>query len=272
MTAAARIAALPMYDLPGLEVAHDDLWRFVARRLAEAGLADVPPTLTRDMPLAALWHDPRLLLAQSCGYPLTTSLQGKVRLVATPRYRAPGCNGPLHRSAVVVRGDDDVSDLAALRGRRCAINAGDSNSGMNLLRAVIAPLAGGAPFFGAVLLSGSHRRSTAMVASGEADVAAIDSVTLAHLQRLAPALTARVRVLCWTDWSPGLPFVTAATTDDATLAALRAALVAAAVKPSLERQCSALLLDGFEILPDAAYDEILVQEQLAAALGYRELL
>ena len=36
------------------------------------------------------------------------------------------------------------------RGAIAALNAADSNTGMNLFRATIAPIAGGAPFFRAV--------------------------------------------------------------------------------------------------------------------------
>ena len=66
---------------------------------------------------------------------------------------------------------------------------------MNLLRAAIAPLSDGTPFFESVVLSGSHRRSVAMVVAGVADVAAIDCVTFAHLQRLYPHEVTGVRVL-----------------------------------------------------------------------------
>ena len=41
--------------------------------------------------------------------------------------------------------DADIT-LADLKGRRCAVNQIDSNSGMNLLRAAIAPLADGTAF------------------------------------------------------------------------------------------------------------------------------
>ena len=76
-----RIAALLMYDLPGLEAANDALWRAVATRLTASGIEGVPPELSRTIPVAALWRHPRLLLAQSCGYPLVTSLRRVVKVV-----------------------------------------------------------------------------------------------------------------------------------------------------------------------------------------------
>ena len=44
---------------------------------------------------------------------------------------------------------------------------GVSNSGMNLLRAAVAPLANGAAFFGSVSVSGSHRRSVELRVTGK---------------------------------------------------------------------------------------------------------
>ncbi|MGG2305100.1 phosphate ABC transporter substrate-binding protein, partial [Salmonella enterica] len=84
-----------------------------------------PATLTRDRPLPAIWTAPDLLLAQTCGYPLTMDLREGVRLVATPLYDAPGCAGAWHRSAIVVRADDPAQALAACRGYRVAVNAPD---------------------------------------------------------------------------------------------------------------------------------------------------
>jgi hypothetical protein len=49
-----------------------------------------------------------------------------------------------------------ATSLDDLRGGRCAVNDLGSNSGMNLLRAEIAPLANGKAFFKSVLVTGSH--------------------------------------------------------------------------------------------------------------------
>jgi len=267
----ARPAGLPMYDMADLAAANDALWRIVAVRLRAEGVPDVPDRLTRDRTLARLWEDPRLLLAQTCGYPLKTSLVGKVRLVATPRYRAAGCDGTRHGSALVVRADDASADLAALRGRVCAANQPHSNTGMNLLRAAVAELAGGRPFFRRVLWSGSHRASLALVAAGEADVAAIDVVTLAHLRRFEPDLFGRIRILGHTAATEGLPLVTAGMTDDRTLALLRAALDEVGAAPEHAGLRDRLLLDGFTLVPDEAYEPVIALERRAAALGYAQL-
>jgi ABC-type phosphate/phosphonate transport system substrate-binding protein len=268
----APIAALPMYDLPALETANDLLWHALASRLTEAGIKRVPLRLTRGVPVAQLWQHPRLLLAQSCGYPLVAFLGDSVRVVATPRYRAPGCCGSSYRSAIIVRAASAVERLIELRGGRCAVNDPTSNSGMNLLRATIAPLAGGRPFFGAMLHSGSHRRSVAMVGADEADVAAIDCVTFEHLRRTEPLFAAAVRVIAWTVASPGLPLVTARRTDDRTLAAMRAALADIAADSAVAPARATLLIDGFAELSGDSYACVLAFERRAAALGYPNLV
>ena len=238
-----------MYDFPEVRRATDALWGGIARRVEGA-----PAALTRGRDLDAVWTDPGLLLAQTCGYPLVTALKGRVSLVATPRYVAAGCEGARYRSAIVVRADDGARGLADVRGRRCAVNSLDSNSGMNLLRGAVSDLCdAGTRFFGGMVLTGAHAASLRAVAQGEADVAAIDCVTWALLGRVRPAAVAGLRVLGWSAASPGLPLITAMGGD---VAGLRAALEAVAVDPGLAWAREALLLEGFSVLPADAYDVI----------------
>jgi ABC-type phosphate/phosphonate transport system substrate-binding protein len=260
------VAALPMYDFPELHWATDALWVAIAARVKRA-----PAPLARGRALMDIWTDPDLLLAQTCGYPLVTSLSGKVRLLAVPRYRAEGCAGVMYRSAVIVRADAAAARLADLRGRRCAVNGADSNSGMNVLRAAVAPLAVDGRFFGDVLSTGAHAASVDAVARGDADVAAIDCVTWAQLQRLRPAAVAGLRVLAWTAASPGLPLITSVRTSPETRDKLAQALDDVAADAALAPVLDALLIDGFEQLPLRAYDSVLDLERLACRFGYNIL-
>lgn len=266
-----RRAALSMYDLPELRQANDALWAAIVERLRARNLFEAPDQLTRDVPPDALWADPDLFLAQACGFPLATRLEGQVRVVATPRYRARGCDGADYRSAVVVRADSPASSLDDLRGSRCAVNDLASNSGMNLLRAEIAPLAGGRPFFKSVILTGAHAASAEAVAAGEADIAAIDCVTWAHLQRLRPALAGGLRALTWTVRNPGLPLITSLGTSPAHLTALRGALDDVARDPGLREVRQALLLEGFSLVPAEHYRAALRLQDIAIGLGYPHL-
>jgi len=268
---AARVASLGMYDFPWLEAANDVLWAALAGRLRARGLAGAPERLDRRRGLREVWADPGLLLAHTCGYPLVTELAGKVAYVATPRHLARGCEGAEHRSLVVVAEASPARGLGDLRGARAAVNGLDSNSGMNLLRALAAPLAREGRFFGEVLVTGAHLASLAAVADGRADVAAVDCVTHALAARHRPGLLAGTRVLAETAATPALPLVTRRDAPPGELAALRGALAEVAADPALAAARAELLLEGFEVLPEGAYGRVATLEREAAEAGYPRL-
>jgi len=265
------IAALPMYDFPQLEAAHDELWSALCRSLIDAGVDETPAQLTRGTDRGEVWTHPFLLLGQGCEYPLAKFFADRVRLVATPRYSVPGCDGAMYRSAIMVRVDDAAETLADLRNRRCAVNERTSNSGMNLLRASIAPLANGERFFESVVLSGSHHKSVQMVADGDADVAAVDCVSLAHFRRLYPSSIVPLRILAWTARAPSLPYITAAATSDEVLQKLRSSLAGIIADRKLTEAREQLFLEGVDLEPAGDYAEVLQLEGAAARLGYPKL-
>jgi ABC-type phosphate/phosphonate transport system substrate-binding protein len=262
------IAALPMYDFDELREATDALWSAIAYRLGPIA----PAALSRGADPEQYWTDADLLLGQTCGYPLVTSLRGKVVLLATPRYSATGCDGAFYRSAVVVRAGDAANSLADLRGRVCAVNDRASNSGMNVLRAAVAPLAAGsARFFGGVVITSDHAGSIRAVAERRADVASIDCVTWAHFGHLRAAEASDLRVLTWTEASPGLPLVTSVHTAAPVRHALVRALHEVANDQALAPVREALRLEGFELLELGAYGAVLALERRAQAAGYEVL-
>lgn len=262
------LASLPMYDLPGLAAVTDAWWAGLAAAFRAEGLTAVPPRLTRGDDPAAAWTSPHLLFSQTCGYPLTHALAGRVTLVATPVYTCPGCAGGGYRSEILVRADDPAAGLAALRGRRAAVNATDSQSGYSALRHAVAGLAEAGRFFAAVELSGSHLASMEMVAAGGADLCAVDAVTYHLLRRLRPDLTHALRVLAHTAEAPALPFITRRDLGEADLERLRAGLRRACADPSLARLREQLLLEGVVVKPLSAYDRIVALEAAAVAAGY----
>jgi ABC-type phosphate/phosphonate transport system substrate-binding protein len=260
-------ASLPMYDLPGLEAATDAWWAGLAAAFRAEGVKDVPERLTREGDHAALWTAPDLLFSQTCGYPLTHALAGRVTLVATPIYDCDGCGGGTYRSDIVVRADEAAASLAGLKGRRAAVNAADSQSGSNALRHAVMELCDDGRFFGSVTMTGSHRASLQAVAAGEADVCAIDCVTYALLQRTEPELTRRLRVLAQSAPAPALPYVTRRDIPADDLQRLRAGLARACGEPALADARAALLLAGVAVLPLSAYDRIRDMEAAAEAAG-----
>jgi ABC-type phosphate/phosphonate transport system substrate-binding protein len=267
----SRIASLTMYDLPELRAETDAWWSALARAFRREGIDAVPDGLDRATDRHAAWLSTGLLIAQTCGYPLTHALAGRVRLVASPRYGAPGCEGFNYSSAIVVRRDDPATTIAGLAGRRVAFNGIDSQSGYNTLRAAVAPHAKGGRFFATAVRSGAHRESLRMVATGEADCAALDGVTFALIERVAPAEVASVRVLDWTPSAPSLPYITAMDTSEDDIARLRAGLTGACADPDATAARQALLIDGFDVRPLDDYAVIDAMERDAGAAGYPEL-
>jgi ABC-type phosphate/phosphonate transport system substrate-binding protein len=264
------IAVLPMYDFPWTAAANDALWASIFVRLNEAGVR-APARLARGGDLAALWRHPRLIFGQTCGYPYVTELRDAVALIATPEYSFPGCEGAAHRSFIIRGRDDPRRELQDFRGTVAALNAPASNSGMNLFRATIASVAGGAPFFRATVVTGSHQASVSAVAEGRADLASIDCVSFALLERGRPELIARVAIVAESPLSPGLPFIASASYPALTIAAVREALFASLGDPDLVEARTTLGLKGARGATPADYDRVIEIERDAAEMGYARL-
>ncbi|WP_374381642.1 phosphate/phosphite/phosphonate ABC transporter substrate-binding protein [Dongia sp.] len=262
------IAALPMYDFPELRTQTDQLWEALRSHFAAAGLTDLPELLTRPMDAYALWLDRNLVFAQTCGYPLTHRLQGEVRYLATPCYRAPGCDGHTYCSSILVRAEDAAVTGKDLVGRTACFNSEDSQSGYNILKHYLAGQGIANGQLRAAIESGAHRQSAAMVKSGKADFCAVDCVSWALLTAVAPDEVSGLRVLDQTASAPCLPFITGLDRPVEDVAALRTGLAAAFADPDIEDIRNQLLLDGFEILDDDAYDVIPVQEEAAKRSGW----
>ena len=261
-----------MYDFPELREAHDRLWAALAQRLRALGVTPVPRQLTRTLGHREVWSHPGLLFGQACEYPMSKIFREHLRFVATPRYGAPGCADTSYRSAIVVRTEEPAQHLDDLRNRRGVANEPDSNSGMNLFRAALAPISSGTRFFHSMQFSGSHRKSMELVATGEADVTAVDCVTLAYLQRLHPDLTSRLRVIDWTPTSPSLPFVTSQQTNESTLQALRSAMAEVFADRALAPARDTLLLEGVDLSPDTTFARVRELELEAEHWQYPVLL
>jgi ABC-type phosphate/phosphonate transport system substrate-binding protein len=265
------VASLPMYDLPEVRPALDALWAAIARQLRREGVTDAPERLTYELGGGALWRAPDLLFSQCCGADLMGAHADALYPLATPRYGAEGCAGGAYASVVVVAEGEEIAGLEDLRGRVAAINHPDSHSGSNALRALIAPLSRAGRYFGRVAVSGSHMASLALVASRQADVAAIDCVTHALLARHRPAALTGTRPLCWTASAPAPPFVTRKDAGDELVRRLRSALQVALEDRELATARADLLLDGIEVLPAAAYGRIAAFVRFAARHGYPAL-
>ncbi|AOJ06045.1 phosphate/phosphite/phosphonate ABC transporter substrate-binding protein [Burkholderia mayonis] len=269
------IAGLPMYNVTPR---HAALWRALLRDALRAfaragGPADVTLLDEPFGELLPLWRRDDLLLSQTCGYPYRVlGVADTVHLIASPVFDADGCDGARYRSALVVSSDAHArgaTTLAACRGLRAAYNGDDSHSGMNALRHVVARHARDGRFFSTVTCTGSHLGALRALDAGEADLAAIDCVTLAYVRDALPELLRGVRIIGATASAPSLPFIASRTLGDEQAASLRDALDTA-VAADAER-AHVLRLRGFERLVPDDYSEIERFARDAAALGYPTL-
>jgi ABC-type phosphate/phosphonate transport system substrate-binding protein len=259
---------LPMYNLPEMRAANTAFWQALRQELGRADLPEAPEFDRKPVPGAI---EPETYFSQVCGYPLQTIYRGQALLLGVPVYGAPYCEGPNHAGIFLVGADAPYATLADLRGSRFAYNSRHSNSGMNLPRRAIADLAGGTPFFAEITETHSQPANIERVARGEADATCVDCVTYAFFRRHRPALAARTRVLAVTPPSRAIPFVTAAATPPAELAALRAALFRVARAPEHAAARAGLMLADILPADPAAYAVQLRYEAEAASLGYPAL-
>jgi hypothetical protein len=139
---AERVASLSMYDIPETASATDAWWAGLAGHFSAAGVADPPAALTRPGMGPDFWLRPDLLFSQTCGYPLITKLAGQVKLLATPSYDAPGCDGANYSSLVIVGGDAPWEAFRDLRGKTCAVNSAGSWSGHRSIASPMRPCRG----------------------------------------------------------------------------------------------------------------------------------
>ncbi|WP_400589729.1 phosphate/phosphite/phosphonate ABC transporter substrate-binding protein [Pseudomonas aeruginosa] len=258
------IASLRMYTRPAcVQQASETLIEEVLSRLGRSRLE----MDTEDM--LAYWLHPRLLFAQACGYPYMTRLRDQLSLLAAPVYTLPGSEGIEHCSFLVVSAADMRSALLDYRGQPVALNAMDSNSGMNLLRHAVAPLSEAGRFFSSVQLTGAHLQSLAAVASGRAAITAIDSVTYGYLARHSPTLIEGLRVLCKTASSPVLPLIirkSLAPEERNTLVTTLNRVLA--IRDDI---AETLALQGFVPVVEQDYQVVLDYQHKAISLGYPEI-
>jgi hypothetical protein len=240
------IAALPMYDMPQVRAETGRLWASIRNALREAGF-DAPEGLNHKIEDPwPHWRDPKLTLSQTCGLPYSAKLAGHVTLLGAPDYELRDTPPGHYYSEIVVRKDNPVESLAGLQGGRFAYNMHSSQSGWAAPDALL----GVHRVFDETVETGSHAASAHAVAEGRADVAAIDAVTWALLQR-HDLMAAQLRVVGRTATTPGLPYISCLM-PVAKAAQMRVA-VAVGVNALDQAARDALLLKGFAPLTDIDY-------------------
>ena len=246
------IACLDMYNWPESRDVFDRLWHDCRDGLREIGI-DAPKNLSQDgEDLAAAAQDGSLILGQVCGITFARANHSQ------PTYKPLGAligadgNWPRGYYTSVVIARDAAASIQGLWNERFAVNGWTSYSGWYGLRYHLIRLGLSIDLPHAVI-SGAHRRSVEMVASGDADWAAIDSISWGMLQRIAPALTGSVHVIDQTMAVPGLPFVTSCHTPDDVVSFLQQRISQYFDTPQGRSDFATLGITGMEIMDAAAY-------------------
>lgn len=264
------IAALPMYDFAPVRQATDAWWQGLAKALRLQGIEDVPTSLSRERAERA-WRRPDLLFGQMCGYPLIRFHGARPKLIATPCFDAPGCDGPDYSSVIVVHAESRAQSMEDLRGQIAAISGLDSHSGCHVLRSMVAPLASpGGKFFGRQIITGSHAGSLEAIEAREADIAAIDSVTYGLIQRSMSEALGSFRILGRTPRAPAPPYVTNCNMPADSVERIRDGLVDALSDPHLATCRDELMIGGAKLLGIEHYNKIDEMARIGETAGLVE--
>ena len=250
------VASLPMYDLPEIRKMTDGLWSVIAEHCRMAGLGDVPGVLIHNRPVRDLWSDPNLLFSQCCGHDVVHRYRRELCVLGTPVYAAPGCCDSDYASVVIVPENSPHYDVLDMPGCVAVINGPDSQSGAHSLFGLVASQQPHKRFFSRIIASGSHVASLDMIRGKQADVAAIDCVVFALLQRYRPSALADTRVLGLTYSAPAPPFVTRASLPDEQIEKLRSALLSVFRDPKFKVLAEGLFLTGVADHSQADYRRI----------------
>lgn len=200
-----RLITCGMYSFTDeLKLAWQQLFNILIELLEVGGDEQISLRFDSDQ---ALLRDPALMFGHTCGYPLMTCWKDRLHPFCVPVFDVPGSEGKLYSSRFIVGANSGIASLADCSGKVAAINAPDSNSGMNVFRYAISNLKPARRFFSGVITTGGHLHSLEAVANRQADIAAIDCVSYQLIQDCRPELVEQVRSIGFSVKTCGLPFV-----------------------------------------------------------------
>ncbi len=180
-----------------------------------------------------------------------------VELLVAPVLAEERCNGQaVYFSDVVVPADSTAQTFADLEGSTFTYNELVSYSGYRVMGWHLAQRGRDWRFFGAQTKSGAHVKSLERIASGRADVAALDSHALSAALQLDPTLAARIRVIDSIGPSPHPPVVVGRGVSAELKAKLRDFYLNLHTNPDMQPHLAAAAIAHFVKVDDADYDTI----------------
>lgn len=216
-----------------------------------------------------IYQSPQLFLGHTCGYPYMTRWKQSHQLVCVPEFEISGCSGTQYSSWFICHSDDQRSSFESFSGAIAVINGANSNSGMNVLRYQASLHTTNGRFFSNFNTSGSHTESMRAVATGDADIAAIDAISYHHIVKSDPMLANAIKVMGQSVYTTGLPFITH-NNEQMDRSVLIDALNQC-VEQSSDTNRERLKLIRFSEVSEADYDALIRLETEAIAAGYPTL-
>lgn len=272
MTEPPAVVTLPMYDFPELRTATSRLLEKITSNLSDVGwpVRSLFGDFSDHASLVSHWLDPNTALSQSCGLPYLEELRDHAQVLGTFLWRGVSERTGRYRSVLIVRHDDPrtVDDLA---GAQPVINNPESLSGWCSLGAGLGDLGYAAVDFPTAIRSGAHSRSVDMVATGVADVAAIDGATFRLLERYRPSVLKNVRGISLGPVIPATPLITRSHTP-IDIETVRGAVADAVIDDLASDARDVLGIESFVPLRHADYLPILELVSKAEAVIPRQRL
>lgn len=170
-----------MYPFPSVAWAWDEIWAAIQRQVPWA-----PATLTRSGDVHARWYDTDCLITQVCGWPFAALHRNDMQLIGAFSLDIDDADGAgFYRSVLLSPHDVELSELVTPETRAVA-NSADSLSGWISLLAATVGASDAWP--GHVAFTSAHYDSLQALKKGDADLACIDSWTLALISAEEPGL------------------------------------------------------------------------------------
>jgi ABC-type phosphate/phosphonate transport system substrate-binding protein len=239
-----------------------------ARIAALSGIALDVIAHAAPAPLELLWRRDDLGLAFICGYPFARG-EFPVRPVAVPLPMSGG-RQPIYATHLVVRAESDVATLQDSFGTRLGWTVAHSQSGFNAVRThLLAYRRAGATLYAeSIGPLVTPRRVIDSLLAGEIDIGPLDSYFYDLLLAAEPETAAKLRIVETTAPRPMPLLVASRNVDDATVAALRAALVSAEKDGAARNLLVRLWLSGFAAVDPASYQVLIREADAADRAGY----
>jgi ABC-type phosphate/phosphonate transport system substrate-binding protein len=238
-----------MYPFESVRWAWDGLWELLRGRVDW-----LPEKLAHSGDVHARWADPDCLVNHVCGWPLARSHAEDHRVLGAFSLTIPGADGYRYRSTLVSPDDVALGDLLG-DDVRIVANSADSLSGwISLLNAI-----DGAdlPRPDDIEFTSAHIESLRALAGADADLACVDSWSLALIAREQPDLVSALHKIALGPWIPSPAVTVRSTVPVADGEQFADALIAVLADDASAAIREALFIDGFVRLTIDDYRPVL---------------